>query len=96
MKLITVLGLAIPYFLITTIILNLIWYIFIYGKLYYCSDPLIFPLMFPPFVHEVSPTDHYIAPKLLVDTLGTVFLLASFLIPLLLSSITIKKSRVKF
>ena len=71
-------------FIATTIVLNLVWYMFVYGKLYYCSDPIIFPLMFPPYVHEFAP-DYYIANPYLVNTLGVIFLITNFAIPIIVS-----------
>ena len=94
MKIITILGLSIPYFFIVTILLNLGWYMFVFGKMYYCSDPLIFPLMFPPFVHERVMSDYYIAPKILVDSLGTFFLLTNLVLPITLAAITARKAKI--
>lgn len=96
MKLLSYAGFFVVCFIVTTIALNLIWYIFVYGKLYYCSDPLIFPLMFPPFAHEGVPGDYYSAPPVLVNTLGTLFLLSNFAIPVIALKVVSKKIKNVF
>jgi len=84
------------YFFITTIVVNFVWFTFVFRKLYYCSDPLIFPLMFPPYAHSQAPTDYYVADPSFVDVLGVVFLILNFLIPILAIKLTNKKIKEIF
>lgn len=42
-------------FFLMTIVCSIIWEVFVYGRLYYCSDPLLLDFLTPgDWVHEVA------------------------------------------
>lgn len=45
------------------------------GTLYYCSDYVPWLPMFPPFIHEGAPGDHYIIPPLLIYATWLIYLI---------------------
>lgn len=84
------------YFFITTVVINLIWGVFVSDKLYHCGDEFIFPFYFPPYAHEGVPADYYVAPKQFVDSLGIIFIILNYLIPIVAFIFTPKRIKDKY
>lgn len=77
-------ALYIPLFIPVFLAISLLWYFFIDGVFYYCSDKVPFIDLFPPFVHGKNFGDYFIASPVVVYTLWIFLLSLMFLLPLFL------------
>lgn len=68
----------------TLVLIASVWYFFVDGILYYCSDKVPFLDLLPPFVHGKSFGDYFIASPILVYVLWIVALFLLFSLPWLI------------
>lgn len=83
--------LYITLFISTLVSIAGIWYLFIDGFFYYCSDKVPFLDLLPPLVHGKNLGDYFIVSPVIVYTLWILALLTIFIVPVYLLKWIMKK-----
>jgi len=78
---ISLLGNYLLFFVPTLIVLLLLWFFLVDGKLFYCSDTMPGLDFIPPFVHGKQVGDYLIVPAFILYSVWIVFILAIVLLP---------------
>lgn len=73
--------LYLTFFILTLVLVLGIWYFFVDGVFYYCSDKLPFFDLFPPFVHGENGPDHFIASPIIVYAFWVSAMSLIFILP---------------
>lgn len=85
-KVISAIAIYLTFFLLTSLVLLAVWYFFIDGTLYYCSDKAPLLDFIPPFVHVGGPYgDYFIVSPVVVYLSWAVFIATMLLIPTFLT-----------
>lgn len=88
-------GIYLLLFLPFFTLISLVWYRFVDGALYFCTDSVPFLDFFPPFMHGARFGDRWIAPMQTVYILWCILLLSSLSFPILVMLLARYRKRIE-
>ena len=83
------------FFAMIFVLVAIVWYFFVDGVFFYCSDKVPIIDLFPPFVHGALYGDYFNGYPFFTYAIWTLALLIIFITPWILTKYTIKK-KAKF